>query len=206
MMAPSTAVSATTWAPLSFKSNDPIRNRAQAVQRYARCAARPGAVSQHTGAADAANGALAPPAEHFIDAWDAACKGRRTSSCLPKTGKRERADKLIWCTHEAILRQDQDILRRAGVIALARDARKGNLLATFIAVAGVDPAPASSAKPGTTAEDITQVALDMIHISCQLVGDPPRKRQRRAMGPIAAGLELEAHILQHIEAITADSA
>ena len=40
----------------------------------------------------------------------------------------------------------------------------------------------------------------------QVVGGPPRKRQRTAMGSIHADLELEAHILQHLEAIIVDSA
>ena len=53
-------------------------------------------------------------------------------------GKRERADKPIWCIHEAIRREDQDTLRNADVNALVRDARKGKLLARFIAVAGLD--------------------------------------------------------------------
>ena len=44
---------------------------------------------------------------------------------LSETGKGERADELIWCIHEAIRRESQDILRRADVITLVRDARKG---------------------------------------------------------------------------------
>ena len=53
---------------------------------------------------------------------------RRASNGFPKMGKRKLADKLIWCIHEAIRREDQDILRRADEITLLRDARAGGLL------------------------------------------------------------------------------
>jgi hypothetical protein len=52
---------------------------------------------------------------------------------------------------------------------------------------------------GTTAADVTQATLDMIHKFCQLVGDLPRNRLDKAHGP-AVDLPLEAHILNHIEA------
>ena len=75
------------------KPNVPIRNMAQTVKRHARSVAHKKAVSKCTGA-DASGGGT-PPAEHFLNVWVATCKGRWAGNCLPKTGKRERTDKLI---------------------------------------------------------------------------------------------------------------
>jgi hypothetical protein len=72
----------------------------------------------------------------------------------------------------------------------------------FIAVAGLDRHSGilGQAKMfGTTAADVTQATLDMTHKFCQLVGDLPRNRLDKELGP-AADLQLEAHILNHIEA------
>ena len=190
-----------------FKSQVSIRNLAHAAKRHARCSAHQEAVGQCLGSSSEGGG-LTPPSEHFTDVWDSACKGDRAGSGLPHTGKRERTDKLLWCIHEAICREDQYFLRRADVITLVRDARKGRLLVRFIAVAGLDrhSGVLGQAKMfGTTSEDVTRATLDMIHKFCQVVGDPPRK-QRKGTWSSAVDLQLEAHILEHIEAITVDSA
>ena len=192
-----------------FKSAVSIRNLAHAVKRHATCSVHQAAIHKCMGESSFSGGGLTPPMEHFTDVWDAACKGDRAASGLPHTGKRERTDKLLWCIHEAIRRNDQDILRRADVITLVRDARKGRLLVRFIAVAGLDrhSGVLGQAKMfGTTAQDVTAATLDMIHAFCQLVGDPPRKLRAHNLDCTAVDLQLEAHILHHIEAVTVDSA
>ena len=102
------------------------------------------------------------------------------------------------------------MLRRADVITLVRGARKGRLLARCIAVAGLDRHAGilgQSKIHGATAQDITPATLHVIRTFCQVVGDPPRKRQRAAMMvPMPVDLELEAHLLQHFEAIIVDTA
>ena len=99
-------------ATSQFKSNVSIRNMAQSVKshakRHAQSVAHKQAVSKCKGA-DAA-GCGTPPAEHFNDVWDAACKGGRAGNGLPQTWKRGSTDKLIWCIHEAIRREGQDIV------------------------------------------------------------------------------------------------
>lgn len=186
---------------LRFKTHVPLRNLAQAAKRHARCSMHQEAVSKCIG--ESAGGGLTPPQEHFIEVWDAVCKGDRSAAGLAQTGKRERTDKLLWCIHEAIRLNDQDILRRADVITLVRDARKGRLLVRFIAVSGLDRHSGilGQAKMfGTTAQDVMTATLDMIHKFCQLVGDLPRNRNKEH-NPAAVDHQLEAHILEHIEAL-----
>ena len=97
--------------------------------------------------ADASGGGATPPAEHFIDVWGDACKHDRAGNGPPKTGKRERTDKLIWCFHEAPRREDQDILHRVDVLTLVRDARKGRLLCGALPSPALGATPASLANP-----------------------------------------------------------
>ena len=143
-----------------FKSNVSIRKLSRAVKRHAMSTAHQAAIIKCMGESD--GGGLTPPKEHFIEVWDAACKGDRSATGLAHTGKRERTDKFMWCIHEAIRLEDQDFLRRADVITLVRDARKGRLLVRFIAVAGLDRHSGilGQAKMfGTTAADVTRATL-----------------------------------------------
>ncbi len=188
-----------SFGSVQFTTRVAFRNLAHTAKRHAGCAVHQAAVQKCMGLV---GGGMTPPTEHFVDVWDAACKGDRAAAGLAHTGKRERTDKMLWCIHEAIRLNDQDVLRRADVITLVRDARKGRLLVRFIAVAGLDRHSGilGQAKMfGTTAADVTRATLDMIHKFCQLVGDLPRNRLDKAHGP-AVDLQLEAHILNHIEA------
>ena len=194
-----------SFGAFTFKSRVPIRNLACAAKRHSRSCAHQEAASKCIGRDK--GGGLAPPAEHFMQVWEATCKGDRSAAGLPSTGKRERTDKLLWCIHEAIRLEHQNVLRSADVITLVRDARKGRLLVRFIAVVGLERHSGilGQAKMfGTTAQDVTQATLAMVHSFCQVVGDPPRNKP--GTKPSAVDLQLESHILEHIEAITVDSA